>query len=91
MRVLLFFFACVDRMRNFADPSRPHCAEVSAYPADNNSKYGWEKLFSERLYLAHNRNHDMRNRVACYHKVFDPFGARTDGREKARATVCRRS
>jgi nucleoside-diphosphate-sugar epimerase len=75
---------------NQEDPDNPVCREDSAYPAAPDSEYGWEKLFSERLFLAYNRNHGMRNRVARYHNVFGPEGTWTVGREKAPAAICRK-
>jgi nucleoside-diphosphate-sugar epimerase len=75
---------------NQMDPNTPNCAEDSAYPANPDSEYGWEKLFSERLYLAYNRNHGMRNRVARYHNIFGPEGTWDGGKEKAPAAVCRK-
>src|SRR4029079_1408003 len=68
----------------------PNCAEDSAYPAAPDSEYGSEKLFSERLYLAYNRNYGMRNRVARYHNIFGPEGTWEGGKEKAPAAVCRK-
>jgi nucleoside-diphosphate-sugar epimerase len=75
---------------NQQDPERPNCAEGSAYPAAPDSEYGWEKLFSERLYLAFNRNHGMECRVARYHNIFGPEGTWTGGKEKAPAAICRK-
>ena len=75
---------------NQKDPDHPNCAEDSAYPAAPDSEYGWEKLFSERLYLAYNRNYGMRNRVARYHNIFGPEGTWEGGKEKAPAAVCRK-
>jgi GDP-D-mannose 3',5'-epimerase len=75
---------------NQKDPNNPNCAEDSAYPAAPDSEYGWEKLFSERLYLAYNRNYGMRNRVARYHNIFGPEGTWEGGKEKAPAAVCRK-
>ena len=88
----LFFSssACIYPRRNQTDPDNPNCAEDSAYPADPDSDYGWEKLFSERLYLAYARNHGMEVRIARYHNVFGPEGAWNDGREKAPAALCRK-
>lgn len=82
--------ACIYPLRNQLDATSPDCAEESAYPADPDSEYGWEKLFAERLYLSHNRNLGMRNRVARYHNVFGPLGTWTGGREKAPAAICRK-
>jgi nucleoside-diphosphate-sugar epimerase len=72
------------------DPSNPNCVEDSAYPAAPDSEYGWEKLFSERLYLAFQRNHGMESRIARFHNIFGPEGAWNDGKEKAPAAVCRK-
>jgi GDP-D-mannose 3',5'-epimerase len=82
--------ACMYPAYNQKDPENPNCSEDSAYPAAPDSEYGWEKLFSERLYLAYNRNHGMRNRVARYHNVFGPFGTWNGGKEKAPAAICRK-
>jgi len=82
--------ACMYPAYNQAHPDTPNCAEESAYPAAPDSEYGWEKLFSERLFLAYNRNHGMRNRVARYHNIFGPEGTWTGGKEKAPAAVCRK-
>ncbi|WP_409190071.1 NAD-dependent epimerase/dehydratase family protein [Bradyrhizobium sp. RDM4] len=82
--------ACMYPEHNQMDPNNPNCAEDSAYPANPDSEYGWEKLFSERLYLAYNRNHSMRNRVARYHNIFGPEGTWEGGKEKAPAAVCRK-
>ena len=65
----------------------PNCAEDSAYPAAPDSEYGWEKLFSERLYLAFNRNYGMECHIARYHNIFGPEGTWTGGREKAPAAI----
>jgi nucleoside-diphosphate-sugar epimerase len=75
---------------NQEDPENPNCAEDSAYPAAPDSEYGWEKLFSERLYLAFNRNYGMECRVARYHNIFGPEGTWTGGKEKAPAAICRK-
>jgi len=75
---------------NQEDPDNPNCAEGSAYPAAPDSEYGWEKLFSERLFLAYNRNHGLSNRVARYHNIFGPEGTWDGGKEKAPAAVCRK-
>jgi len=82
--------ACMYPAYNQEDPNNPNCAEGSAYPAAPDSEYGWEKLFSERLYLAYNRNHGMRNRVARYHNIFGPEGTWDGGKEKAPAAICRK-
>jgi nucleoside-diphosphate-sugar epimerase len=75
---------------NQTDPQNPKCAEDSAYPAEPDSEYGWEKLFSERLYLAFHRNYKMQVRVARFHNIFGPEGSWNDGREKAPAAFCRK-
>jgi nucleoside-diphosphate-sugar epimerase len=82
--------ACMYPAYNQEDPDNPNCKEDSAYPAAPDSEYGWEKLFSERLYLAFNRNHGMRNRVARYHNIFGPQGTWQGGKEKAPAAICRK-
>lgn len=82
--------ACMYPEHNQLDPQNPNCSEDSAYPANPDSEYGWEKLFSERLYLAYNRNYGMRNRVARYHNIFGPEGTWDGGREKAPAAICRK-
>jgi GDP-D-mannose 3',5'-epimerase len=82
--------ACMYPAHNQEDPDNPNCAEASAYPAAPDSEYGWEKLFSERLYLAYNRNYGMHNRVARYHNIFGPEGTWEGGKEKAPAAVCRK-
>ncbi|MDM8549001.1 NAD-dependent epimerase/dehydratase family protein [Desulfobacterales bacterium HSG2] len=82
--------ACVYPEYNQEDPDNPKTAEDSTYPAQPDSEYGWEKLFSERLYLAFYRNYGMKVRVARYHNVFGPEGSWNDGREKAPAALCRK-
>ncbi|WP_363349422.1 NAD-dependent epimerase/dehydratase family protein [Methylocystis echinoides] len=82
--------ACIYPAYNQEDPDNPNCAEASAYPAAPDSEYGWEKLFSERLYLAYNRNYGMRNRVARYHNIFGPEGTWDGGKEKSPAAICRK-
>jgi GDP-D-mannose 3', 5'-epimerase len=82
--------ACMYPAHNQEDPSNPNCAEDSAYPANPDSEYGWEKLFSERLYLAYNRNRGMRCRIARFHNIFGPEGTWRGGREKAPAAICRK-
>lgn len=89
-RVFYSSSACMYPEHNQLDPLNPNCAEDSAYPANPDSEYGWEKLFSERLYLAYNRNHGMQCRVARYHNVFGPEGTWQGGREKAPAALCRK-
>jgi nucleoside-diphosphate-sugar epimerase len=75
---------------NQTDPQNPSCAEDSAYPAAPDSEYGWEKLFSERLYQAYRRNHGLQTHIARYHNVFGPQGTWTGGREKVPAAICRK-
>ena len=82
--------ACMYPEHNQLDPDNPNCREDSAYPANPDSEYGWEKLFSERLYLAYNRNHGMNCRVARYHNIFGPEGTWQGGKEKAPAALCRK-
>ena len=82
--------ACMYPEHNQLDPNDPNCREDSAYPAAPDSEYGWEKLFSERLYLAYNRNHGIPVRVARYHNIFGPEGTWQGGREKSPAAICRK-
>jgi len=82
--------ACMYPEHNQMDPENPNCSESSAYPANPDSEYGWEKLFSERLYLAYNRNHNIPIAVARYHNIYGPLGTWDGGREKAPAAVCRK-
>lgn len=82
--------ACMYPEHNQLDPDNPDCRESSAYPANPDSEYGWEKLFSERLYLAYNRNHGIPVRIARYHNIFGPEGTWEGGREKAPAAICRK-
>jgi len=89
-RIFYSSSACMYPEHNQLDPDDPNCTEDSAYPADPDSEYGWEKLFSERLYLAFARNHGMEVRVARYHNIFGPEGTWRGGREKAPAALCRK-
>ena len=82
--------ACMYPEHNQLDPDNPDCRESSAYPANPDSEYGWEKLFSERLYFAYNRNYQIPVRVARYHNIFGPEGTWDGGREKAPAAICRK-
>ncbi len=82
--------ACMYPERNQMDPDNPNCKEDSAYPAEPDSEYGWEKLFSERFYLAANRNYGIDIRIARFHNIFGPEGSWNDGREKAPAAMCRK-
>lgn len=88
-----FFYsssACIYPERNQLDPDNPICTESSAYPAAPDSEYGWEKLFSERLYFAYSRNYGVDVHVARFHNIFGPEGTWTGGREKAPAAMCRK-
>lgn len=82
--------ACIYPEHNQLDPANPNCKEDSAYPANPDSEYGWEKLFSERLYLAANRNFGLDVRIARFHNIFGPYGTYKGGREKAPAAMCRK-
>lgn len=82
--------ACMYPAYNQEDPDNPNCKEDSAYPAAPDSEYGWEKLFSERLFFAYNRNHKIPVAVARYHNIFGPEGTWEGGREKAPAAICRK-
>jgi nucleoside-diphosphate-sugar epimerase len=82
--------ACMYPEYNQLDPDNPDCREESAYPAEPDSEYGWEKLFSERLYFAYNRNYGVPVRVARYHNIFGPEGTWEGGKEKAPAAMCRK-
>jgi len=82
--------ACMYPEHNQLDPNNPDCREESAYPANPDSEYGWEKLFSERLYFAYHRNYGIPVRVARYHNIFGPEGTWCGGREKAPAAICRK-
>ena len=89
-RVFYSSSACMYPKYNQEDPTNPVCAEDSAYPANPDSEYGWEKLFSERLYLAYNRNYGLSCRIARFHNIFGPEGTWDGGREKAPAAICRK-
>lgn len=82
--------ACMYPEHNQMDRNNPNCAEDSAYPAAPDSEYGWEKLFSERLYLSYARNYGYEVRIARYHNIFGPEGTFQGGREKAPAAICRK-
>ena len=82
--------ACMYPEHNQLDPNNPNCEESSAYPANPDSEYGWEKLFSERLYLAYNRNYDIPVRIARFHNIYGPLGTWDGGKEKAPAAICRK-
>jgi len=88
-----FFYsssACIYPEHNQMDPLNPNCSEDSAYPASPDSEYGWEKLFSERLYMSYMRNYKVPVRVARFHNIFGPEGTWDGGKEKAPAAVCRK-
>lgn len=88
-----FFYsssACAYPEFNQTDPNNPNCSEDSAYPAQPDSEYGWEKLFSERLFLAYSRNHGVDVHIARFHNIFGPEGTWDGGREKAPAAMCRK-
>lgn len=89
-RIFYSSSACVYPEFNQLDPENPTTEENTVYPAQPDSDYGWEKLFSERLYLAYRRNYGMDVRVARYHNIFGPEGSWDDGREKAPAAFCRK-
>ena len=83
--------ACMYPEHNQLDPENPNCEESSAYPANPDSEYGWEKLFSERLYFAFNRNYKLDVRVARFHNIFGPQGTWMGGKEKAPAAMSRKA
>jgi GDP-D-mannose 3', 5'-epimerase len=89
-RIFYSSSACMYPAYNQEDPSNPLCSEASAYPAAPDSEYGWEKLFSERLYAAYQRNYGIEIRVARFHNIFGPEGTWSGGREKAPAAICRK-
>ena len=89
-RIFYSSSACMYPEHNQQDPANPNCREDSAYPANPDSEYGWEKLFSERLFLAFGRNYKFHPRVARYHNIFGPEGTWQGGREKAPAALCRK-
>lgn len=89
-RVFYSSSACMYPEHNQLDPNNPNCEESSAYPANPDSEYGWEKLFSERLFLAFNRNYGLDVRVARFHNIFGPYGTYKGGKEKAPAAMCRK-
>jgi nucleoside-diphosphate-sugar epimerase len=82
--------ACIYPEYNQMDPDNPKCSEDSAYPAAPDSEYGWEKLFSERLYLSYMRNHGLQVRVGRFHNIYGPEGSWNNGKEKAPAAICRK-
>ena len=89
-RIFYASSACIYPECNQMDPDNPICSEESAYPAAPDSEYGWEKLFSERLYLAYARNYGMEVRIARLHNIFGELGTWTGGREKVPAAMCRK-
>jgi GDP-D-mannose 3', 5'-epimerase len=89
-RVFYSSSACMYPAYNQTDPNNPLLSEDSAYPAAPDSEYGWEKLFSERVYMAFAKNHGIRARIARFHNIFGPLGAWNNGREKSPAALCRK-
>jgi nucleoside-diphosphate-sugar epimerase len=89
-RIFYSSSACVYPEHNQLDPANPNCEESSAYPADPDSEYGWEKLFSERLYLSYARNYGLEVRIARFHNIFGHEGTWIGGKEKAPAALCRK-
>lgn len=89
-RIFYSSSACIYPEHNQLDPLNPNCSEDSAYPANPDSEYGWEKLFSERLYLSFARNHGMNVKIARFHNIFGPEGTWNGGKEKAPAALCRK-
>jgi GDP-D-mannose 3',5'-epimerase len=90
-RVFYSSSACMYPEHNQMDTDNPNCEESSAYPANPDSEYGWEKLFSERLFLAFNRNYGLDVRIARFHNIFGPYGTWQGGKEKAPAAMCRKA
>jgi GDP-D-mannose 3',5'-epimerase len=82
--------ACMYPEHNQLDPNNPNCEESSAYPANPDSEYGWEKLFSERMFLSFHRNYNLDIRIARFHNIFGPYGTYKGGKEKAPAAICRK-
>ena len=89
-KILYTSSACIYPEFNQEDPNNPNCEERTAYPAQPDTEYGWEKLFSERLYLAHRKNYHIDAKVVRLHNVYGPYGAWNDGKEKAPAALCRK-
>jgi nucleoside-diphosphate-sugar epimerase len=83
--------ACIYPENNQMDPNNPNCEESSAYPANPDSEYGWEKLFSERLFFAFNRNYNLNIKIARFHNIFGPQGTWQGGKEKAPAAMLRKA
>lgn len=90
-RIFYSSSACMYPEHNQLDPNNPNCEESTAYPANPDSEYGWEKLFSERLFLAFNRNYGLDVRIARFHNIFGPQGTWKGGKEKAPAAMCRKA
>lgn len=90
-KILYSSSACIYPEHNQLDPNNPNCEESSAYPANPDSEYGWEKLFSERLYFAFMRNHGLNVKIARFHNIFGPQGTWKGGKEKAPAAMCRKA
>jgi nucleoside-diphosphate-sugar epimerase len=82
--------ACIYPEHNQINPNNPNCEESSAYPANPDSEYGWEKLFSERLYLAYQRNYGIDVKIGRFHNIFGPYGTWDGGKEKSPAALCRK-
>ena len=89
-RIFYSSSACIYPEHNQKDPNNPVCSEESAYPAAPDSEYGWEKLFSERLYLSYQRNYGLEVHIARFHNIFGPEGTWQGGKEKAPAAICRK-
>jgi len=89
-RIFYSSSACMYPEHNQLDPDNPNCEESSAYPANPDSEYGWEKLFSERLFLAFSRNYGLDVRIGRFHNIFGPMGTWAGGKEKAPAAMCRK-
>ncbi|NBP57395.1 NAD-dependent epimerase/dehydratase family protein, partial [bacterium] len=89
-RIFYSSSACMYPEHNQLDPDNPNCEESSAYPANPDSEYGWEKLFSERMYLAYARNFNLQVRIARFHNIYGPEGTWQGGKEKAPAAICRK-
>ncbi len=89
-RIFYSSSACMYPSHNQEDPDNPLCSEESAYPANPDSEYGWEKLFSERVFMAFSRNYGFRSRIARFHNIFGPLGSWNNGKEKAPAALCRK-
>tara|TARA_R110001592_G_scaffold65948_1_gene202483 strand:+ start:981 stop:2012 length:1032 start_codon:yes stop_codon:yes gene_type:complete len=90
-RIFYSSSACMYPEHNQLNPNNPNCEESSAYPANPDSEYGWEKLFSERLFMAFSRNYGLDCRIARFHNIFGPMGTWDGGKEKAPAAMCRKA